>query len=109
MDLKDLVYDNISETKTNGITQKRVSIIKKGKKMITLAEVKEICKELDKKAKQTDAKYIVLGRNDLRDHTTIRSGDGRFVDEIDNYYENQGFDKDTFEKFYRIEIIMTAD
>lgn len=102
-----LKYNILSEKKTKGIIQKKIGIVKDGNKKIQMKEVKELCKQFDKDV--NGASYIILGRNDYKDHTTIRSYDGRFIDEIVDYYDNAGYDKDKFENFYRLEIIITKN
>ena len=103
-----LKYKVLKELKSKGSTQKTTSVVKTGKKMITLKEIKELCKTLDKTAKTKGSMYIIRGRNSLKT-TTIRSSDGHFVDEDPDYYENKGTDKNKFEKFYYIEILSTTN
>ena len=104
MKLTDLRMKLIKETKVKGTTQKTTNVIKKGKKFLTLTEIKELGNELDKQALKTGMKYIIRGRNQFGT-STIRGYDGRYYDEDDEYYENKNVDKDTFNDFYCIDIV----
>lgn len=106
MSLKSKV---VSQNEESGIKRKVIEIIKTGKKMITLDEVKEYCRnKLDKDAKNSGGKYIVYGRNKYNDHGQIRDYYGTFIDEVDDYYENGDYNPDEYNQFYKIGIVITT-
>ena len=90
--------------KTKGFTQKTMQLIKKGKQFISLKDVKDIAKELDKHA---DKKYVIRARNEYRDNLTIRDMDGNYYDEDEaDYYNVRGYVKNKYEKFFMIQIVL---
>ena len=105
--MTDLKYKIMKEQKSKGFSRKEISVVGANKKMVTLAEIKKICKTLDKEAQKNGSSYFIRGRNELR-NTTIRNSSGQFYDEIADYYNNKGYDEDKFDKYYRIEIVTTT-
>ena len=108
MKLTDLKMKLLKETKSKGFTQKTTNVIRKGKKFLTLKNVKELGRELDKQAIKTGMKYIIRGRNKLGT-TTIRGYDGRYYDEDEDYYENKNVDRDTYDDFYYIDVVSVVN
>ena len=90
--------------KTKGFTQKTMQLIKKGKQFISLKDVKDIAKELDKHA---DKKYVIRARNEYRDNLTIRDMHGNYYDEDEpDYYNVRGYVKNKYENFFMIQIVL---
>lgn len=90
---------------TKGYLKKIQTFKKDDKKPFTLDEIKQKCKTFDEYAKKHDGKYILRARNEYRDNLTIKSYDGSFYDEDQDYYNARGYDPEKFEKFYMFQII----
>lgn len=104
MKLEDYYMKN-SILNTKGFVQKTTDIVRKDKKLLTLKEVKDLCETLNKQVDKNGGKYVVRGRNEYKDNTTIRTYSGVYYDSDDDYYTNMGVEQDTFDKFYKIQIV----
>ena len=103
---KNYLMKDPVEKKTKGFTQKTIELIKKGKKMISLNEVKDISSEFDNLAKKSGAKYVIRARNEYHDNLTVRDMNGTFYDEADDYYTAKGYEKSKFDKFHMIQVVL---
>ena len=103
---KNYLMKDPVEKKTKGFTQKTIELIKKGKKMISLNDIKDISSEFDNLAKKSGAKYVIRARNEYRDNITVRDMNGRFYDEADDYYKANGYEKSKFDKFNIMQVVL---
>lgn len=100
-------YKTQKEIKTKGYIKKTEIYVKEDNKAYTLQEIKDMCKTFDNYAKENKGKYFLLARNEYRSELTIRSYNGTWYDEDDDYYNARGFEKDKFEKFYQFQVVYT--
>jgi hypothetical protein len=105
MSLKNFIIRNNAVVKTKGFVQKSMDLQQKDKKLTSLDEVKNLSKEFDKEAQKHGGKYIILGRN-YKGIFTLRDQDGTYYDSDNDYYDSHGYDKDKFDKFYRLKVVL---
>jgi hypothetical protein len=96
---------DLTNVKTKGFTQKVQTFKKSNNTPYTLQEIKELSKQFDKEAQKNNGKYLLRARNEYRDNLTIRSYDGKFYDDEDDYYDERAYDKEKYEKFNVFQII----
>ena len=82
-----------------------LEVTKPKKQKINIEQLKNYMKVFDKMAEEKNADVYVVGRNEYG-IKTIRSGDGRYYDDMDDYYNAKGYDQEKFDNFYLVEIIM---
>lgn len=96
--------DGVVKDKQGKIIEKTQSLTKADKTPFTLKEIKELSKKFDNHIKKGN--YIILGLN-YTGVSTIKQWNGSFYDEVDEYYDTHGYDKNEYEKFYQIQVIHT--
>jgi hypothetical protein len=97
-----LKYKKLGDVKLkNGFSQTKLKIYKGEKNTMSLKEIKDYAKEWSKKG----LPFYIRGRNEYGT-TTVRSYDGRYYDENQDYYDDQGYDEQVYNEFYYIELVV---
>jgi hypothetical protein len=102
---KNLKPVNQQIKKTKGFTQKTVDIVNTKSQPINLKQIKELTKIFQEESKKNDGKFIIRGRNKYHGNVTIRSYDGSFYDEDDDYYNARGYEREVFDDFEYLQIV----
>ncbi len=96
---------DLTNVETKGFIRKVQTFKKSNNTPYTLQEIKELCKQFDKEAQKNNGKYLLRGRNECENTLTIRSYDGKFYDDRDDYYDECAYSQEKYEKFYVFQII----
>jgi len=103
--MSEIFEKTIKTKETKNFIQKTVQLKKKTNTDIKLNEIKLFLQTFDKHNEKHHLRYYVVGLNEYG-VKTIRSADGNYYDDDEDYFNARKYDMNKFNSYKHIELII---